>query len=162
MAIKYFKYCKSTLPAIQAGMIEVYGESSQHVSKDLLAKYEGLKIGIGFIPAWIAGWTEQSRFIDCQGVYITKDKTVWIATANQNGEQIEVTIRHELLHACQYLSLHISAHIMEIAKNSPKWEECVKLVDQYYSYDKRIVEYPVWTLQHEEKTCDYFIRKYLR
>lgn len=160
MTIKYFKYTKKTLPAIQAGMIEVYAESSQHVSKDLLSKYEGLKVGIGFIPKWEVSWnSEHSQFAHCGGFYNSLSKTIWINTTKLVIQKI---INHELLHACQFLSTEAYQLIWEIAQNSSYWEEAVKLVDTYYPIQDREIEYPVWALQNEQSTSDYFVKKYLR
>jgi hypothetical protein len=157
MTIKYFKYTKSTLPAIKAGMIEVYGESEKHVSKDLLLPYEGLKVGIGFIPKW-DGW-EQSQFSNCGGFYNSKSKTIWINTTL--SKSLIKVINHELLHACQRESDEAKNLIWELAQNSTSWTASSQLVDKLYPIQAREIEYPVWVLQYEQATCDYFIKKYL-
>ena len=161
MAIKYFKYTKSTLPAIQAGMIEVYGESEKHVSKELLLPYEGLKVGIGFIPKWEMSWnSEHFRFSNCGGFYNSKNKTIWINTSCTNS--LIRTINHELLHACQRGSDEAKSLIWKLGKNSSYWEEAVQLVDKLYSIQNREIEYPVWVLQHEQATVNSLVKKYLR
>ena len=162
MAIKYFKYTKSTLPAIQAGMIEVYGGSDQHVSSSLLLPYEGLKVGMGFIPKWEMSWnSEHFQFANCGGFYNKKNKTIWICTSRTNS--LIRTVRHELLHACQFLSDEAKSLIWEEAVQLvDKWEEAVQLVDKLYPIQAREIEYPVWVLQHEEETVNYLVKKYLR
>ena len=158
MTIKYFKYTKSTLPAIQAGMIEVYGGSDQHVSKELLQSCEGLKIGIGFIPKWEISWnSEQRLFGHCGGIYVPTTKTIWVLTQ----KDVQKIVNHELLHAIQFASTEAKNLIWELAKSSPKWEEAVQLVNKLYPQNREI-EYPVWVLQHEQATVNSLVKKYLR
>lgn len=160
MAIKYFKYTKSTLPAIQAGMVEVYGESEKHVSKELFQSCEGLKIGIGFIPRWDLSWnSEQKLFGHCGGIYVPTTKTIWLLTQTQKN--VQENVNHELLHACQFASTEAKNLIWELAKSSPKWEEIVQLVNRLYPKNREI-EYPVWVLQQEQATVNSLVKKYLR
>jgi len=159
MTIKYFKYSKKTLPAIIAGSIEIYAESGQHIEKQL-HKYENLKVGIGFIPNFQSNSVYQYRHTDKWGIWDPKSNTAWIQTEGHPDPMR--TLRHELLHACQSLSVEAKEEIAQEAKSRSSWKEVSREVKELYPPPKWDIEIPVWVLQHDEVITDYFINKYLK
>lgn len=151
----YFRYPKKQITSFVG--VEFWQETEKmqvikYIDIDFLEK---LNLGIVFRKAGL------NKSLGYAGKYYIQHKVVEIvADSTLNPEELNRTVRHELLHACQYASLEAYSQIYKLAQSSSYWQKAVELC-QDYSVGFREIEYPVWALQHEEATCNYFIKKYL-